>query len=288
MPGTEIEKKGNHIMQIRMFVAASAAALSLCAGSAVAQEWGVISTAGDPDPVTGFDLADPIGSQVNLGFVDGNFNRGMDFDSPDSFYYYVSTDVLNDPDDRGLWRFDNGVNTQLFIAPFSDAGDGDASLSADGSTFYITVDDQDGIAGDSLYAFTNLGGTPTFTEIGETGLGQFMAIAAHPTTGVLYGYESETESLYTISTVDGSVTLIGASGENVAAIGGMDFSADGSTLLLADDGDQLFTVDITNGAFTPAGALNINVSALSFRVPTPGTVSLIAGAALIAARRRRG
>ncbi|MEO0483282.1 MAG: DUF4394 domain-containing protein [Planctomycetota bacterium] len=275
-------------MQVRRFAAASAAMLSLCAGTTLAQDWGVISTVGDPDPVTGFDLADPIGSQVSLGFVDGNFNRGMDFDSPNSFYYYVSTDILNDPGDRGLWRFDNGVNTQLFEAPFEDSGDGDASLSADGSTFYVSVDDDDGIGGDSLYAFTNLNGTPSFTEIGETGLSQLIGIAVHPTTGVLYGYDSDTEALYTISTADGSATLVGASNEDLAAIGGMDFNADGSTLLLADNGTELFTVDINTGALTSAGDPGLNISALSFRVPTPGTVSLALGATLIAARRRRG
>lgn len=264
-----------------------AAALA-CAGAAHAQlNWAFISTAGDPDPVTAFDLNNPGGSNTLLGHVDGNFNRGMDFDSFDSFYYYVSTDSLNDPGDRGLWYWNNNVNTQLFNTPFSDAGDGDATLSNDGSRFFVTTNDGDATAGDSLYAFNNLGGAITFTEIGETGLTDLIGIAMHPTTGVLYGYDAATEGLYTISLTDAMPTLVGLSGQAVGSIGGMDFSADGSTLLLADGSDVLFKIDITNGSMVPAGDVLLNVSALSFRVPSPGAAALLALAGGLGLRRRR-
>ncbi|MEL6796067.1 MAG: hypothetical protein AAFO89_04510 [Planctomycetota bacterium] len=263
------------------------AALVAASGVAHAQnDWAVISTAGSPDPVTSFDLSDPVGSQSGLGFVDGNFNRGMDFISQDSFYYYVSTDTLNDPGDRGLWLFDNGVNTQLSTIPFSDAGDGDATFDPATNTFYVTTNDQDDTDGDSLYAFTNLNGTPTFTEIGETGLGGFIGIAVNPADGLLYGYDTDTDALYTIDTTDGSLTLIGESGLGLGFIGGMDFSEDGSTLLLAQ-GTDLYTVDITDGSLTSLGDFGLNTSALSFRVPTPGTAALLGLGGLAATRRRR-
>ncbi|MEM7671063.1 MAG: hypothetical protein AAF317_18395, partial [Pseudomonadota bacterium] len=189
------------------------AALVAVSGTVHAQaDWGIISTAGSPDPVSAFDLANPAGPNPVLGFVDGNFNRGMDFISRNSFYYYVSTDTLNDPGDRGLWFFDNGVNTQLATTSFSDAGDGDATYDPATDTFYVTTNDQDGTDGDSLYAFSNLGGVPTFTEIGETGLGGFIGIAVNPADGLLYGYDTDTDALYTIDTTDGSTSLIGASG----------------------------------------------------------------------------
>jgi len=60
------------------------AALTVCAAFALAgtasaaNDWSVISTAGDPDPVTSFDLANPSGTATGIGFVDGNFNRGKD------------------------------------------------------------------------------------------------------------------------------------------------------------------------------------------------------------------
>lgn len=213
----------------------------------------------------------------------------MDFISTDSFYYFVSTDSLNDPGERGLWLYDEGSNTQLATIDFSDSGDGDATYDFSTNTFFVTVDDQDGTDGDSLYAWGNLDGTPTFTEIGETGLSQFMAIAVHPLTGVLYGYDSSTEALYTIDKEDGSTAMVGASGESIAAIGGMDFSDDGNTLLLAS-GDDLYTVDISDGSFSFIEDIGtFNFSALSYRtqIPAPASAALLALGGLAATRRRR-
>ncbi len=270
--------------KLATFGAASAFAL---AGAAHAQlDWGVISTTGDPDPITVFDLSNPGGSNANLGFVDGNFNRGMDFDSPTSFYYYVSTDTLNDTGDRGLWRWDNGINTQLATQSFSDSGDGDATLSNDRNTFYVSTSDGDAIDGDSIYAFQNITGAVSHVEIGETGLSQLIGIAMHPITNILYGYDSSTEALYTIDTSDASTELVGFSGSSLGAIGGMDFNADGSILLLSS-GDDLFTVDINDGSLEAAGNVGLNTSALSYRVPAPSSLALLGVGGLAAARRRR-
>ena len=161
--------------------------VAACTSSALADlDWGIISTTGDPDPVHAFDLANPGGTIVQIGTVQSNNNRGMDFLTRDIFYYFVSTDALNSPGERGLWKWDNGSITQLFSHGFSDGGDGDATLSPDGSKFYVTVDDQDGVTGDSLYVFENLNGAVTFTEIGETGLGTLFGLAMDPTSGTLY------------------------------------------------------------------------------------------------------
>lgn len=259
----------------------------LCALGAGAQaqlNWGVISTVGDPDPVTVFDLANPGASNMTLGFVDGNFNRSMDFDSYNSFYYFVSTDALNDPGDRGLWRWDNGVNTQLTTIGFSDSGDGDGTYY--NGRYYVSVDDGDATSGDSIYEFSNLGGAVTITEIGETGLSQLIGLAIDTTTGLMYGYDSSTEALYSISTTDATATLIGASGMSLGAIGGMDFSADGSTLLLSS-GDDLFKVNVADGTLSSAGNVGLNTSALSYRVPAPGGAALLAVAGALGLRRRR-
>ena len=95
-----------------------------------------------------------------------------------------------------------------------------------------------------------------------------------------------TEALYTISLTDATPTFVGSSGESVAAIGGMDFSADGGTLLLADDNDTLFTVNKNDGSMVSAGSVGLNVSALSYRVPEPATGLLLAAAGLVLLRRR--
>jgi len=249
-------------------------------------DWGIISTSGDPDPVHVFDLANPGASNVLLGMTQTNNNRGMDFYSRDAFYFFVSTDSLNQPGERGLWKWDNNVTTQLFNTPFSDSGDGDATLSNDFSRYYVTVDDGDATTGDSLYAFDNLNGAVTFTEIGETGLTTLFGIAMDPVSGVLYGVNGADDSLYTISTTTGAPTLVGPVGNTLGAIGGMDFSADGSTLLLSDAG-ELFKIDKATGLGTIVGDTTRNDSALSYRVPEPSSLSLVALAGLVNLRRLR-
>jgi hypothetical protein len=250
-------------------------------------DWGIISTTGDPDPVHAFDLANPGGTIVQIGSVQSNNNRGMDFLTRDFFYYFVSTDALNSPGERGLWKWDNGTITQLFNTPFSDAGDGDATLSPDGTKFYVTVDDQDATVGDSLYVFENLNGVTTFTEIGETGLTQLFGLAMDPITGQLFAANGSDDSFYKIDVSNGAPTLIGAVGNALGAIGGMDFSADGQTLLLSDAG-ELLIINPATGVGTPAGDTTRNDSALSHRppVPEPASLSLLALAAITGLRRR--
>lgn len=251
-------------------------------------DWTVISTAGSPDPVTTFDLSDPGGSQTLIGNVDGNFNRGMDYFGFDSFYYFVSTDTLNDPGDRGLWSWVGGANTQLATIGFSDTGDGDASYDFATSQLFVTVDDGDATDGDSLYVWDDLGGTPTFTEVGETGLTQLIGLAVDPNSGTLYGIDGGTDSLYTIDRNDGSATLVGSSG-SVGTIGGMDFNLDGSTLLLSD-GNDLFTVSTLDGSLTAAGSLGtLNTSALAHNVviPEPSSLVILAIGSSMVLRRRR-
>lgn len=269
--------------------AAAAALFVIGAGNtAFAQlDWAVISTTGDPDPVTAFDLNNPGVSNVVIGNVDGNFNRGMDFYSYNAFYYYVSTDSLNQPGDRGLWRWDNNVNTQLFNTPFNDAGDGDATLNPAATRLYVTTDDGDATAGDSLYAFDNLNGAVTFTEIGETGLTQLFGLAMNPITGVMYAVNGGDDSLYTLDPATAAPTLIGAVGVPLGAIGGMDFSADGQTLVMSNAG-ALYKIDTTTGLGTFIGDTTLNDSAISARIPEPSSLSLLAAAGIFGLRRRRG
>lgn len=87
---------------------------------------------------------------------------------------------------------------------------------------------------------------------------------------------------------DATPTLVGASGELIASIGGMDSGADGSVLLLANDNNILFTINKLDGLMTPAGDVDLNVSALSHRVPPPAPVAILSVAGgLVGVRRRR-
>jgi hypothetical protein len=265
---------------MRLFVSVVVCA-ALATGAMAADDWGFISTAGSPDTAYTFDLTSPA-AITPLGPVDGNFNRGMDFDSPDSFYYYVSTDALNDPGDKGLWYWKNGVNTQLFANSFVDGTDGDLALSNDGDKAYITVDEGDDVA---LWVYEGLiSGSITLTKVGLTGLGtNFPGLAMDPRDGKLYGMNGN-DSFYQIDTTSGAAALIGAAGSTINAIGGMDFTPDGSTLLFADGSDEFLKIDPTTGVGSPSGDTPQNISALSFRVPEPASALMLLGLALL--RRR--
>ena len=227
--------------------------------------WAVIATPGSPDTVSTFDLANPGGTLNELGNVATNFNRGMDYFAADSFYYYVSTDTLNEPGDRGLWSWVNGVNTQIASVEFSDATNGDATWDEATSRFYVVVDDQDDTVGDSLYVWENIDSSPTFTEIGETGVSAFIGLAIDPSDGTLYGYDSLDDILYTIDTTTGAVTEVGESGVAVSTVGGMDFNADGSTLVCTAS-TVVYTVDKSTGAFTEVGNTGLNTTTVAFIV----------------------
>ena len=235
------------------------ATVSSCFGQT---NWTVIAVEGDPDPVLTIDLFSPMGSELQFGNVETNFTRGMDYFAPDSFYYYASTDVLNFPGERGLWSWVNGVNTQIATVDIDDTSGGDATWDFATSRFYVLLNDGDDVDGDSLYVWENIERSPTFTEIGETGILAFNALAIHPTSGILYAYDSTSEALYTVSKEDGSVQFIGASGFSLSNVGGMDFTADGETLALVA-GTSVYTVNTATGVLTLQGAVSINCSAIA-------------------------
>ena len=228
-------------------------------------DWTFIATPGSPDTITTFDLANPGGTQIAIGNVATNFNRGMDYFDTDSIYYYVSTDTLNDKGDTGLWSWVSGVNTQISNVDFQDASGSDATWDAATSRFYVVVDDQDDTDGDSLYVWENIDSSPTFTEIGETGVFAFIGLAIDPSDGTLYGYDSLDEILYTINKTTGAVTMVGASGLELSSVGGMDFNSDGSTLVLTA-GNAVYTVDKTTAALTLVGNVGQNTTAVAFNL----------------------
>ena len=59
--------------------------------------------------------------------------------------------------------------------------------------------------------------------------------------------------------------MVGPSGFSVASVGGMDFNADGSTLVLTA-GTDIYTVDKTTGALTLIGDVGLNTTAVAFNM----------------------
>ena len=97
--------------------------------------------------------------------------------------------------------------------------------------------------------------------VGAMGFSPAPALAADPVRGALFaGSGAGLPLLYSVDSCTGSATLIGDTGLGFAAIGGMDFRADGTlfaTVNIAGDGgtgsDHLATIDPATAATTVIG-----------------------------------
>ena len=224
------------------------ATLSLGAGrpaSGGAFDWAFIQDG----LVRTFDPAAPGGALPLFASGLGSWNTGLDFYDSARFYYYKSLGSQ-----RGLWHFDSVTNVNTLVlstASLVPSSINDGDVTYHNGRVYVSLVDEPG-TGFSLYAFDNLDGVVTKTDIGSTGLGQLMGITVHPLTSVLYGWNSFDDSLYTISTTDATPTLVGPGGFNLTTIGGMDFSEDGSQLLILSL-DSLYLADTSDGSLAFAG-----------------------------------
>ncbi|MEM9559504.1 MAG: hypothetical protein AAF995_04300 [Planctomycetota bacterium] len=255
--------------------------LSVCAGLAAAQgSWTAVSITGSPDPIIQFDLGNPGGSQVQIGTTNGNFNRGFDWADQNTAYYHVPTDLLNNPGDRGIYRYDalSNTSTQIFAFGFDDSGAAGGAY-ANGS-YWFNADEGNG---DTLFRYDI--GSGTLNTLGATGLTGIQGLAVDA-AGRIVAIDTD-DNLYELDGSSGASSLVGNLGIDVNAIGGLDYSADGQLVALTDFG-LLYAVDDTTGAAgTFFGDLAFNGSTLSFRVPTPGAAGVLALGGLVAARRRR-
>jgi hypothetical protein len=257
------------------------------AGAAHAQTgWTFVSIDGNPDNITAFDTENPIASQMVIGNTAGNFIRGFDWADQNTAFYHMSTDTTNNPGDAGIWRYDALTNTsaQLFQFGFNDASTGGGDFF--NGSYFLTIDNGSGT--DALYRFDNLGGAISSTLVGFTGLAGIQSLAIDPLTGTIYAANTTDNSLYSISAANGAATLVGGLGVTVSAVGGMDFSADASTLLMTTQFGRLYEINAFDASvITNFGDIGPNISALSYRVPAPGAMALLGLGAMVGIRRRR-
>ena len=199
--------------------------------------------------VYSFDLAAP-GEPAQI-FASGLCcgNRGLDFCDPFHFYRYKSNGA-----ERGLYFYDaiHNAGTLVYSTVSLPSTSNDGDVAYHNGRVYVTHYKNEQPFGWYLYAFANLDGDVTMTEIGSVGGGQLIGLAVHPQTGVLYGYNSGNDSLFTISTTDATATLVGRSEVNLSNIGGMDFNTDGSQLVILSF-DTLYLADTSDGSLTMVG-----------------------------------
>ena len=115
------------------------------------------------------------------------------------------------------------------------------------------------------------------TVIGGLGFGATPSLAREPLTGTLFlGQGAGAPNVYTVDPTTGVPSLVGDSGLGFAAIGSLDFRADGvlfAAVNIAGDGgtgsDHLATIDTVTGAATVIGPFGtcIGVSLITPRVP---------------------
>ena len=99
------------------------------------------------------------------------------------------------------------------------------------------------------------------TVVGSMGVGAIPSLAVDPITLIMYaGGGAGLPNVYTINTTTAAATLLGDSGLGFAAIGAMDFRADGTLFaavnIVGDGGsgsDHLATIDKTTGVATVIG-----------------------------------
>jgi hypothetical protein len=104
--------------------------------------------------------------------------------------------------------------------------------------------------------------TGALTPVGPLGhaIGDLAFAGQTPASGppfTLYGYDPASGNMYTLNTTTGAATLLGATGVASPSGGGIAFG-NGAKLFLSNKNDngQTYTVDLTNGAASPAVVLN--------------------------------
>jgi hypothetical protein len=99
------------------------------------------------------------------------------------------------------------------------------------------------------------------TVVGNMGIGVVPALAVDPTDGTMYaGTGAGFPAIFTVDPATGAATLVGDTGLGFAAVGGLDFRADGTLFaavnIVGDGGtgsDHLATIDKATGRATVIG-----------------------------------
>lgn len=249
-----------------------ASAIVLGGNAWSAGEFAAIRQATDPDRLDRFHISNPAASTI-IASTAGNFVRGVQMTGPADGYYVCTDNIGASP--VGFFAMTNGVSTLLGPLPFESGTDGGLCFNADKSALYWLADppSQAGIDPDDTLFRIDFDGTVTqlggITVSGVSPLA-IIGIAIHPTTGVLYGLESTSDSLITIDPVMLTGTKVGTGlGITVPLVGDMDFDADGTLYIIINTSGNIHSVDLTTGLAGPlVGSFGVNCSALSL-IPAP-------------------
>ncbi len=188
------------------------------------------------------------------GFADAIFGGDFISDSYDLLY------ALNNTTDEFI-TIDTTTGTVLPVGSLGEpVGGGTWSGLAWDQTTGTLYASSAAASGGTLYTINMATGAPTV--VGPvTGVTVLIDIAVHPTTGVLYGIDTNTDSLYTIDKATGTPTLVGLLNFPANFAQGMDFDDNSGVLYWAAyqgaavGPASLRTIDLATGNSTDLGTI---------------------------------
>lgn len=301
----------NHLLRLGCLVAAG----TIASAGALAQTIVVSdATNGLPHRLLEFTAgASPLGP---LGILQGPWAPTFDFVSENTAYFLSrSPDAAGATPFDGLYRFDaaTGVSSQVVTFDTGLEAFGAGSIAHhDGTVYWLArrADHRES----TLYAFEGVDtDAPTLRRIGDTGVRDLAGLAVNPLTGQLFTLRDVRDQfdefivwaeVRTLDTLSGEATFV-ADAPSLSGLtlgGGMDYSPDGSHILLArnfegaspDDFVILDAFDPLNGSivFSPTDLTRsggLLLGDIAYRVPAPGAGVVVLGAlaGFGLARRRR-
>ena len=247
----------------------------------------------NPDTLVAFNLRRAAEARPDfpLTATVGNYVRGMVLESLTSGWYVTSSNYVGGL--VGIWRLEDGYSSQIGVLPFDTTSFVGMSYShlkdhlwcaIDPDETFVPGEDpfQDGPEPLTLYRIDFNG---DFTEQvplwipGDDDV-SINGLAMDFSTGVLYGVDTESDALMIINPATGECAAVGTGlGFDGHGIGGLDFTMDGSTLVLVTNanpfiGSEVRIVDRVTGlagevvALLPFAASSI--AAVGQEPPTPG------------------
>ncbi|HYC78682.1 MAG TPA: hypothetical protein VEI02_13735 [Planctomycetota bacterium] len=212
----------------------------------------------------------PVAAQTPVATLAGNFIRGIELTAEKTGWYVATSASAGSP--TGFYRLEDGVSTLVAPLPFTSTASGALAFGPGEAFLWWIVDPP--VGDDSLYRIDFDG---TFTLVGVVAFpgvttASVHAAATDPDTGLLYVVETASDSLYVVDQVTAQATLVGPLGVSVSAIGGMDFSLDGTNRLFYAAQTVVYVVDKTTGAAgASVGSLPSTTSGIA---AIPGRVTL--------------
>jgi len=177
------------------------------------------------------------------------------------FSYGIST--------GNIWAIDHNFGTMTLVGSYDP---GDTGLNFNGLAYEDSSDTMYGASCYDLYTINSLG-VPTLK--GSFNTGGLMIGIAFDNLGTLYGVDILTDTLYTISTVNGLATpLPNPLGIDLSYAQDMEYDKTNNELYLAaylingpPDGPHLYTCDISSGICTLIGAFPSGTEITCFAIP---------------------